>query len=122
MRWSFLLAGIGALLFFVGVSTIRETYQGWKVEQEIQGLQTQVETLEGKKLRLSETLQRLQAPDAVDKEARLRLGLQKPGERVFIVPSAEALARAGQTAGGATVESVELSNPQKWFRYFFVHL
>lgn len=121
-RSAFLVAASGILLFLVGVSTIKETYQGWKVEQEIQGLQMQVATLEGKKLHLTDTLQRLQAPDTLDKEARLRLGVQKPGERVFVIPAAEAAVANNVGEGdGSSGSAADISNPYKWFQYFFIH-
>jgi cell division protein FtsB len=114
------LAG-GVVLVLLAVSSVRETYQGWKVNQEIRGLQAQVEALEGRRLHLADTLNQLQSPDAIDKQARLRLGLQKPGEQVFIfnqgslVPSLN-----GQTPATApSAEEAVVSNPRKWARYFF---
>jgi cell division protein FtsB len=120
-RWSFLFAAGGVVLVLLAVSSVRETYQGWKVNQEIRGLQAQVEALEGRRLHLADTLNQLQSPDAIDKQARLRLGLQKPGEQVFIfnqgslVPSLN-----GQTPATApSAEEAVVSNPRKWARYFF---
>lgn len=121
-RWSFVFAAGAAVLVLLGISSARETYQGWKVEQEIQGLQAQVAALEGRKLHLTEVLNQLHSPDALDKEARLRLGLQKPGEQVFVLGQA-ANARtvnAPSIVPGLASESEEIvSNPRKWLRYFF---
>lgn len=117
-RWSFVFAGTGALVLIVGISSARETYQGWRVDKEIEGLRAQVATLEGKRLHLAETLGRLQTPDAVDKEARLRLGLQKPGERVFILQE-DGLRASHATRDGSLQTEDAVSNPQKWLRYFF---
>ncbi len=119
-RWSWLFAVGGVLVVLTGVSSARETYQGWKVNQEIHGLRAQVEALEGRRVHLSETLARLQAPDAVDREARIRLGLQKPGERVFLLREQDVKTPV-DAGGSATVhgEQQDESNAHKWFRYFF---
>ncbi len=121
-RWSFVFAAGAVVLVLLGISSARETYQGWKVEQEIQGLQAQVAALEGRKLHLTELLSQLHSPDALDKEARLRLGLQKPGEQVFVLGQA-ANARTITAPSFAALSGSEpeeiVSNPHKWLRYFF---
>jgi cell division protein FtsB len=120
-RWSLLIAGSGALLLFVGVSTVRESYREWKIDQEIRGLESQIESLEGKKFRLAELIQRLQSEEAVDREARMRLGMHKPGERVIVLKGGEfGDATWNDALPAPPSEPVrEQSNPQKWFRYFF---
>lgn len=119
-RWSLVLAANAAFLLIVGVSTARETYQEWKVEQEIKAMQSQVESLEGKKLQLTDLVQKLNAPDALDKEARARLGLQKPGEKVIVLKGLDA-AVLPRDAGAPQAMDPEasVSNPGKWFHYFF---
>lgn len=121
-----ILAANGALLFIVGVSTVRETYRRWQVDQEVSSLQSQVEALERKKLDLSDMIQTLDSQDAVDKEARLRLGLQKPGERVFIIEADHVASPSWKdpmvlaTSTPMVESSVGQSNPHKWFAYFFL--
>ncbi len=119
-RWSLILAANAAFLLIVGVSTARETYQEWKVDQEIKAMQSQVESLEGKKLQLTDLVQKLNAPDALDKEARARLGLQKPGEKVIVLKGLDATASVrGASAPPSTDADASVSNPGKWFHYFF---
>ena len=121
-RWSFIIAINLALLLVVGVSTVRETYRDWQVNHEIQDLQTQVQGLEGKKTQISDLIQKLNSSDVLDKEARARLGMQKPGEKVAILHGSEIDINQPQEAIHAPVASLasnERSNPQKWFNYFF---
>lgn len=120
-RWSWLFAGGGVLLVLTSISSARETYQGWKVNQEIHGLRAQVEALEGRRVHLTETLARLQAPDAVDREARVRLGLQKPGEQVFVLrePGTLTASLDHPALTASTDDEQEEPNTRKWFRYFF---
>ncbi len=122
-RWSLLFAVSGSLLLLVGVSTVRETYQQWKVDQEIRGLQAQVEAMEGKKSDLTDLLARLQSPDALDREARARLGMRKAGERVVVVRDADPMldGPGGPAAAPAEPEAPPDANPHKWLRYFFFH-
>ncbi len=122
LRWPLLLAGCVVLLAMVALSTARETYQEWKVDEEMHGLRTQVEAMEGKKLHLTQFIQQLQAPDALDKEARMRFGLRKPGERLIVLRGGDGKDPARVEAEGTASSTIRASssNPQKWLSYFFV--
>lgn len=41
--WPLLLVGSVVLLFVVGAATVRESYRGWRVDREIQALESQAE-------------------------------------------------------------------------------
>lgn len=126
-RWPVLFSAVAVTAILVGVSTMREAYQEWKVDQEIQGLQAQVAHLEGKRTVLLDTIQRLQSDDALDREARTHLSMRKPGERVIMVRGLSDGASyswkdswsdtASSTA--STNSSDPGTNPRRWFRYFF---
>jgi hypothetical protein len=121
-RWSILFAAGGTLLLFVGTTAVRETYGEWKVDQEIQGIKAQVEALEGKKLQLSELADRIHSMESLDKEARAKFGLRKPGESVVVVRGFDAYDAAAFGNGDAPQgKAASRSNPQKWFSYFFSH-
>lgn len=123
VRWPVVFAASGALFLVAGASTVRESYREWKVDQEIRQMQVEIERLEGKKLTLAELIQRLDSPEAMDKEARTRLGLRKPGERVIILrgmddPASwqdDTLLAAAQTQAAPDTRS----NAKRWFDYFF---
>jgi cell division protein FtsB len=127
IRWPVVLALAGAILVLLAISAGRETYRTWKINGEIQHLQAQVNVLEGKKLHILDTIQQLGSSETLDREARLRLGLKKPGERVIIVKGIERSEYAWQESlttdtvkqEGPTADAKERSNPQKWFHYFF---
>ena len=129
MRWPLVIA-VGAALFLIaGVSTVRETYHVWQVNQEIRGLQAQVTELEGRKGQLKQLIDRLASADELDKQARSRFGLQKPGERVIVLRNAEGQPLSWQEGQKvATEQNVDASpekqngpfeNPKQWFNYFF---
>ncbi len=120
IRFHLLIAGSAMLLILTGISAGRETFRQWKADEEISGLQKQVEALEGKKIRLLDTIQQFGTVENLDKEARLRLDLKKPGERVMVFRGFDPSSESSAEGAPAPKESTE-SNVQKWFRYFFLH-
>lgn len=120
----FLALGFVAI---TGLSAARELYRQNQVKEEVTTLQDRVTQLETRKATVSQLLERLQTPDMVDREARLRLNMQRPGERVYILRG-EAWERLSNdpTPDAPTLyedHPVEpkRSNPARWFRFFFVH-
>jgi len=113
------------VLLVVGISAGRETYHQWQVDQEIRGLQMQAETLEGKRVHLLDTIQKLSSLEELDKEARLRLDLKKPGEEVIVLRGLDVNPATRNPSSGSAAPTAgsgpSTSNPQKWFHYFFVH-
>jgi hypothetical protein len=111
------------LFLVVGISTVRETYREWQIDQEIRQMQAQIEQFEGRKLSLVELLARLDSEEALDKEARTRLGLRKPGERVIILQGSDGMQASWQDE----VQTVPVnhaapdtrSNARRWLDYFF---
>ena len=85
-------------------------------------MQAEVEKLEGKKLALSELIQRLDSPEALDKEARTRLDLRQPGERVISLrgmgdPSSWQDELDAQPAAVSAED--DRDNMHRWMNYFF---
>lgn len=125
VRWpAFLLANV-ALLCIIGVSTVRETYRGWTADREINALEAQAAALEGNKLELEALAKDLVSSDRIEYEARARLGMKKPGERVIVLEgfSTSATWSAGQAGTPAADEDaaapMPTSNPERWWAYFF---
>lgn len=121
-RWPLILVGTILLLVFLGIATIRESYRGWKVDQEIASLESQASALEGRNGRLKEIAEMLQTPESVEVEARRRLGMRQTGEQVVVLKGVNATSgweSRVQLDVVAEAPTVEFSNPQKWFQYFF---
>ncbi len=120
-----LLLAIG-FVCITGVSAARELYRRERVEQELQTLEQRVTTLQNRKLEVSQILQRLQTADVIDREARLRLNMQKPGERVYVLQGGaweeqkREDSRLPTLYQGRAPEPSQ-QNPKRWFRHFFVH-
>lgn len=123
LRWPVLFALLVAIVFFVGASTIRETYRGWKVDQEIEGLKSQVTQLESQKHSMTELLGKMKTDSYIEQEARLRFNLKKPGEHVVLFEEGDANARMAWSEGSASgtghVAPIENhSTPARWLQYF----
>lgn len=120
-----LMLAIG-FVCITGLSAARELYRREQVRTELQTLEERVEKLQDRKLEVSQILQRLQTAEVIDREARLRLNMQKPGERVYVLrgeaweEQARTDARLPMLYQDAAAEP-KRSNPERWLRYFFVH-
>ena len=122
-RWTVVLIANIVILLVVGVSSVRETYQGWKVDQQMKNLQGQVADLDSKRLQLSDVLHKLNSLDTIDEEARARLGMQKPGEKVVVLRGTDINAADPEQAAppAEAPDDAPGSNPKRWLDYFFAH-
>lgn len=109
-----------ALLLVVGISTVRETYRGWTVDAEISALEQKAEQLEGRRTQLASMASRLQSDPYAERQAREKLGLQKPGEHIVILEGFNATSTTMELAVAETPdEAADLrSNPQRWWDFF----
>ena len=133
LRWPVLFALLAAFVFFVAASTVRETYRGWKVDQEIAGLKAQVAQLGAERHGMTDLLDKMNNSAYVEQEARLRFNLKKPGEHVVLFDQGIGAAGASDTtttamrwsdigATTSTLQAVPESPaepiPLRWAQYF----
>jgi len=109
-----ILAGI----VFTGFAFLRSYYQDYQVKQEIDRLKYEADNLEAKKLETLEVLKYVQSPDFAEQKARMEFNLVKPGEQVAIVKNAEAGVNTSGQVDNKMVESSDVSNIIKWWRFF----
>lgn len=110
-----LLVGVVALTFLAS-ALLGEVQRRRVVQREIRSMATTVTEFEERKGRVADLLNVSASPEFLEREARLRLGLQKPGESVIIVPS------VGTSPSSATTTSPVVERPsrvQRWWRYVF---
>jgi cell division protein FtsL len=93
--------------------------QRFAVNGEIVDLQKQITSLETSNNDLAKLKTYLQSDQFAEKEARLNMGLKKPGERVAVIENSDANA-AGPLASGSGTDKKK-SNPMNWWNYFFGH-
>jgi cell division protein FtsB len=96
----------------VGTRLIIETMRGRSIEHKISELQTEADRLEAKRREILEMSERVTSQSFLEREARLRLGLQKPGEQTVVV---EKVPTTREEGGGEQ----RANNFFKWWLYFF---
>lgn len=94
----------------------RESYQYFRINQEIEDLEKKIEELEASKEEFARMEQYFQSEEFLEKEARLRLNLTRPGEKLIIIKQIE---EDLEEIEQKRVIAKEISNIQKWFEYFF---
>lgn len=110
-----IFCGIILVLGFICVSLVREIARNRIIDAEIKKIEEEAKRLEAKNLEILDLVKQLEDSDFLEKEARLKLGLQKSGEQVVVINRVE---QDVQVAGeGADLDPE--NNPVKWWYYFF---
>lgn len=122
-----LLVNVGVIVFLC-LSLGREFVRQLDIKQNVAALQEEVGVLSQRHTELQDLYTSIQTISYVEREARLKLGLQKPGEQVVIVQDPVALQALQEEVGveetmaqiaSGEVSHVSYSNPKKWWFYFF---
>jgi cell division protein FtsB len=116
-RKSVLLLNI-AVFGLVGWGFSGEFLRNRSLQAEIDRLEAEAGELESKNLEIARLGRRFTSDEVVEREARLKLGLQKPGESVIIVRDVSPRPE-GPPAGAPTSDEPPVSHAMKWWRYFF---
>ncbi|MFH1192030.1 MAG: septum formation initiator family protein [bacterium] len=112
------LAIIVVLISLFLVSLIKETYRNYKVNKEIEKLRSDIEVLRNENSELNYLIDYLNTDYFVEKEARVKFGLKKNGEKVFNI---EGNMKDEQLENKSENSLEDISNIKKWRNYFFVH-
>ncbi len=103
------------VLALVGIGLGRELMRARSIEKQIAALEAEAKRLEGRNTELLDISTKLKDPEFLEREARTRFGLQKPGESVVVV-------RVPSSTDTRPVHVLErLSNARAWWLYFFNH-
>lgn len=112
------------ILFFILISLGKEVYRKYQIQKEINSMQEEVKKLEGDSNDLNKLIEYFKSDAFLETEARKKLNLQKPDEKVVVFTDKV----EQQNTGGDDVESkdkniiqepIKLSNPEEWWNYFF---
>ncbi len=116
-RWFLALLFVLTLLLII--SYVRAYYQEYQVRQEISNLQDQLHSLESKKIETMEFLKYAQSSTFVEEKARTELNLVKPGENMAIIANGTD-SDANRQEKTDMIKWSQVSNPIKWFKFFFI--
>ncbi len=102
------------ILIIILVGVVNGTVKNYKVNSEVAGLQTEIARLEKQNQDFGQLVKYLNSDIFIEQEAKLKLGLKKEGENLVVIPD-QALPTQTDTQKDVQV----LSNPAKWWAYFF---
>jgi len=88
-----------------------------EIKREIKKLEEKINFLESDNKELESLIQYLQTEEFIEQEARAKLSLKKPGERVVAVPDNLEVKLDDQSS---QLED-EIPNWRLWWQYFFSH-
>ena len=108
------------ILFLVVFSFGREYVRNYEIDKEINALEEQALGLEAQNQEIAGLVGKLHTQDYLEEEARIKLGLKKPGEQVVVIPEPESgtVVPEAQRVAAAAESDKELSNPSLWWLYF----
>lgn len=120
---TWLTVAVVGLLLFVAFAFVREYVRNIDIATELERMEAENAALNAQHLASLELISQLSTETAVEGEARTKLNLAKEGETMYVVQdgaqeiTGEGDASAEEALTVATDPS--LSNPAKWFYYFF---
>lgn len=116
------LFSISLILIALIVNAGKESYRKHQLKKEIDSLNVSIEQLEGNNRQLGNLMEHLKQESYLEKEARLRLNVKKPGEQVVILSSDLIYDSSVQKEVLAYPESLDPKETAiywKWWEYFF---
>jgi cell division protein FtsB len=128
VRWRYLFIVNLMIVLFLSLSLGREVVRNKTIANEIAVLQGQATDLVTENLAINELQSALQSESFIEREARLKLGMKKPGERVVVIQEREDGATSlgidandpfGFVIDPDAVLLEEVANTSKWWYYFF---
>lgn len=132
IKWRFFFVVNLLLIIFLGMTLGREFLRSREIQKEISALQEQADQLAVRNVTLSQLQTAVQTESFIEREARLKLGLKKPGEEMVVVK--EEMENGGITGSDGNAkdeidplglvldkknESIRVANATKWWYYFF---
>lgn len=109
------------VLFFMLSSVTKEFARRYETRHDIAKLEADVARLSKRNSQMHDLIALLNTSTAQDKEARVKLGLQAPGEQIVIVSNApvhgEIVLPDSDTIEYIPVQTTSPS-PKRWFEYF----
>ena len=111
---------IGLCLIYLGISTVKETYKRYTLKKEISRLKQKINSLEEKNNKLKELISYFDKESFLEKQARIKLNLKKPGEKVIIIPEPQKEKQEHkEILPKKELKDVSEPNWKKWWNYFF---
>ena len=129
LSFRYLLVINVVIIVLLSLSLGREVVRNYEIQSEINSLEAQAEGLAAENIEISDLYTAIQTESYIEREARLKLGMKKPGESVVVVQDDHEGVLMEETTTQTlensmqnlikTVPKQELANTRKWWYYFF---
>ncbi len=130
LHWRYLYIVNSFLILLVLITFGREIIRSRDIDQQILSLKKQSLALQTQNTAISELHDAVQTESFIEREARLKLGLKKPGETFVIVKDGKSNSPDSSVTGKGSFDSSvstssglgtkkALANSTKWWYYFF---
>lgn len=116
------------VIILISFPFAKNTLKQYRVNKEISELKKEISDLQNKNVDLKNFVSYLESDQFAEEQARLNLGLKKPGEELTVIKAAAGDIPASASSG-ATIFNIpgyeknkpaaKKSNPEKWLNYFF---
>ncbi len=115
-RFGWLFAGLIVAALAAGIGFAREALRARQIDREIQALKDEADSLRVRNFQVSSLQASLESGEFLEREARMKLGLQRAGERVVVLRKDAPLSEKNASQDARV--AVEWSNAKKWWTYF----
>ena len=106
------------LILFFGFGLVKEIINRYRIDAQISKLEEEIQELEGENSEIDQLITTWSESNQLEKEARLKLNLQKEGEKAVLILR-EGEDRFPEEDFAPPEE--KKSNIKKWWIYFFGH-
>ncbi len=120
------------ILVALGFAFGREYIRNREIQNEISRLQSESSSLQARNLEIADLNTAFRTESFIEREARLKLGMKKPGENVVVIQQTETQPVEIELSTDkdedesdrdprlllATEDSEIVANPLKWWQYF----
>ncbi|MFP4514981.1 MAG: FtsB family cell division protein [Parcubacteria group bacterium] len=111
----FTLLGL-MLLVMILIPVYRNYQETNAIDKEIAEIQKEIKEYESSNQELRQMLDYLESEESLEAQARLNLGLKKPGEEVVVIKTE---AENQEIINNINNKKEDLPNSKLWFSYFF---
>ena len=105
------------ILILISIPLAKNISKRYVVNQEVMDLEQEISDLESKNKDFKIFVSYLESDQFVEEQARLKLGLKKPGEEVIVLK--EDLTASSSQTNLANNDNQNIPNYLKWWNYFF---
>jgi cell division protein FtsB len=123
-KWFLIMVLI--IFVLVTIALAKEFYRSHQINKEIAQLQDEIQELEGKNSDFSQFVEFLKTDVYLEEQARIKLGMKAPGEKVVVlkenasefVQGAEGDTKSFVNSSGQ-IEKSKSKNSSNWWSYFW---